>query len=223
MANHLAQMGFSVLAFDHLGAGQTAWEEGFSSEDMAWVPKVLGDHLGIRESHLVGFSMGGVLAQMGARLYPQFVKSLTLIGTFFDRDFMPKSPRDWPNTEEAMVEKMGTYVSRVFFEKNPLLMKSMAKQLLAQAQGPENRGAQLQTRAMAATDLGLYTKNPLSLPVFLIHGREDQIVPIGALTSMEALYPNHQVFIYEDGGHLLLAEKTKDLYGRVATFIRGLD
>ena len=79
----LVEAGFRVLRFDNRGIGKTDAPAGaYSSRMMADDTKALVDLLGIRHFHLMGVSMGGMIAAEYAVAYASDLKSLTLACTY---------------------------------------------------------------------------------------------------------------------------------------------
>ncbi|KAL3893999.1 MAG: hypothetical protein SGCHY_005520 [Lobulomycetales sp.] len=82
--DHLTSLpGYAVAILDNRGVGHsdpapTLWN---STHEMAKDVKDLADHLNWTSFHLVGASMGGMIAQELTLLAPQAVRSLTLIST----------------------------------------------------------------------------------------------------------------------------------------------
>lgn len=75
--------GFKCLTFDNRGVCQSAPCRGpIRIEDMAEDARALMDHLGWPKAHVVGHSLGGVVAQQLALAHPQRVSSLSLLCTF---------------------------------------------------------------------------------------------------------------------------------------------
>jgi 3-oxoadipate enol-lactonase len=73
---------YHVIAFDNRGAGRTSQPEGaYSIPQMAADAAALLDHLGIESAHIVGASMGGMIAQEFALRYPARVHGLVLACT----------------------------------------------------------------------------------------------------------------------------------------------
>ena len=73
---------YTVLRFDTRGHGQTSAPAGaYSLGQMADDLKGLLDGLGIKETHFVGLSMGGMIGQTFALKHPAMVKSLVLCDT----------------------------------------------------------------------------------------------------------------------------------------------
>jgi pimeloyl-ACP methyl ester carboxylesterase len=79
---HLAKY-CSVISFDNRGTGLSGKpEDGYGFDQQACDVIALLDHLGHRRFHLLGFSMGGAIAQEVAIRFPDRVSRLVLFGTF---------------------------------------------------------------------------------------------------------------------------------------------
>ena len=73
---------FKVIRMDNRGAGKSDRPDGdYTMEDYASDIAGLMDSLGIEKSHIIGHSLGGMIAQNFAILYPNRVDKLILINT----------------------------------------------------------------------------------------------------------------------------------------------
>lgn len=79
----LLEGGYRVLSFDNRGIGRTSKPAGpYSSEMLAADTKALVDEVGITDYHLMGVSMGGMIAQTYALNYSRDLRSVTLACTY---------------------------------------------------------------------------------------------------------------------------------------------
>ena len=82
-----ALAGYRVVSFDNRGVGRSSQPPGpYSSHQMAEDLKGLVDALDTSRFHLVGVSMGGVIAQEYAIAYPGDLKSVVLANTYAKAD-----------------------------------------------------------------------------------------------------------------------------------------
>ena len=79
----LLSAGYRVLRFDNRGVGQSSKPAGpYSSTMLADDAKALADSLGLTGFHLMGVSMGGMIAQEYALSYPEDLRSVTFACTY---------------------------------------------------------------------------------------------------------------------------------------------
>ena len=78
---------FKIVVFDNKGSGKSDKPEaGYSTQDMAHDTASLMKELGIESAHVVGKSMGGMIGQWLAILYPEKVRKLVLGCSSASRD-----------------------------------------------------------------------------------------------------------------------------------------
>lgn len=75
---------YDVVLYDHRGIGASSRAEGFTLADLVSDAAAVLDWAGIADAHVLGFSMGGAIAQHLALDHPERVRSLTLVGTWAD-------------------------------------------------------------------------------------------------------------------------------------------
>jgi 3-oxoadipate enol-lactonase len=77
------QAGYRVLSFDNRGVGRSSKPAGpYTTAMFAADTKALVDHLGITDFHLLGVSMGGMIAQEYAIAYPSDLRSVIFACTY---------------------------------------------------------------------------------------------------------------------------------------------
>lgn len=104
----LVGAGYQVVTFDWRDVGLSTWrsfrETPYSSADlvddvMSIIDDVGREHAGFDRVHLIGYSMGGAIAQLVAGLYPERVLSLTTLSGGYApsivRETTPRSEAVW--------------------------------------------------------------------------------------------------------------------------------
>ena len=134
LAKHLANAGFQVLYFDNRGAGKTEAFGTFSLADMAEDVCELWRELGIENSHVLGISMGGIIAQVLSQMAS--IRSLVLVSSTASQQYL-SADRGWPESLEGIEEKLSSYFDEGFYERNKLLVSMMAKNILEEISGQE--------------------------------------------------------------------------------------
>ena len=160
----------------------------YNLNDMALDGLSLLDHLNLKEAHVVGASMGGMIAQVMALNYPKRVLTLTAIMTTPGFDTQGLSG---PNEvfkiamkesfvlnllemeEEALfVIERALTGSRFPFNENSF--KEKAKKRIDQGINTSNA----QTAAVGASPNRFNRLKEIAMPTLIIHGTEDPLIPI---------------------------------------------
>ncbi|MDR2866868.1 MAG: alpha/beta hydrolase [Methanomassiliicoccaceae archaeon] len=76
---------YKVIAIDNRGGGKTIYSGKFTTDDMVSDIIALMNHLSVFKAHIVGWSMGGCMAQEIALRHPERVISLTLVSAYMRR------------------------------------------------------------------------------------------------------------------------------------------
>jgi 3-oxoadipate enol-lactonase len=122
-----AAAGFQVVTFDNRGSGSSGHPPGpYRSQQMAVDTKGLVDALQIAPLHLVGVSMGGVIAQEYAAAYPGDLRSVVLANTYAAPDpFTYAAFESWALIAQmagmpVMMRQQAPWVfSSYFYESQP--------------------------------------------------------------------------------------------------------
>jgi pyruvate dehydrogenase E2 component (dihydrolipoamide acetyltransferase) len=175
--------------------------------------------LGIDTAHLVGHSLGGAIAAVVAKQHPQGVASLTLIapaglgpeidGGFIDGFVRAQRRREMQEVLTLLVHDPAL-VSRQMVE-DVLRYKRLdgvqaALETIARAWFPEGHQA-VSIRAALAD---------LQIPVQIICGRDDRIIPVAQAERLADRLPVH---ILDAAGHLPHMEKSGEVNRLIAGFI----
>lgn len=220
LAKRLHSAGFSVLRFDSRGAGKTVYKGQFDLIDIAEDIAFLWKQLKIEHSSLLGISMGGWIAQITATSWPSHINKVFLISTSASKPTNTQLEQPWGTTLEDITAKLTNYFSDNFAQKNQLLIKSMAKQILQQINlGVFSDQTNAQRRAISCLNLDKVTQK-IERPTIIIHGAEDNIIPFEYAKELHNKIRESQLIKIENAGHLLLAEAPKNLFNHIYDFLK---
>jgi pimeloyl-ACP methyl ester carboxylesterase len=238
----LASRGFRVIRFDNRDAGLSTQidarvpnmaramaglkvEAPYLLDDMAADTIGLLDHLGIEAAHLVGASMGGMIAQSVAIAYPERVLSLTsIMATTGERRVGRPKLRVWgvlarraPRDKDAYVE----YFVRVFkligskgFPSDEGRIRELAAASYERAHRPAGTARQL-AAIMASGDRTEKLRR-VQVPTTVFHGRADPLVPFRAGRATAEAIPGARLVAIPGMGHDLPREVWPRLVDEIA-------
>ena len=230
----LAARGFRVIRFDNRDIGKSSKLSGgkrltpiellklrflkmpiaapYRLGDMAQDTIGLMDALGIKSAHLVGASMGGMIAQEIAISFPQAVRSLTSIMSTTGNPKVPPPSREAtavlmappPATkEEYFVRFAQTWKTlRVgSFPEDEALDRSRAERTYERGLNPAGVGRQL--RAILASGSRKERLRAVKAPTLVIHGTVDPLVRPEGGKDTAASIPGARLLMIEGMGHAL--------------------
>jgi 3-oxoadipate enol-lactonase len=219
----LLKESFDVISFDNRGMGLSSpVTEAFSIAEMAADTAALLDALEIESAHVLGISMGGMIAQELALAEPERVRSLTLGCSYCGG---PGSqlldPADFQKLAEAMASGDGQRVYRAMWELNvsPAFAADEGNYAgftaMTEALPASRRTIAFQLQAVAAHDTSARLPN-VTAPTLVVHGTADRILghPNGPLIA--SLIPGARLETLDDVGHMFWWEEP----GRSAELIR---
>lgn len=190
----------------------------YTVDDMADDAAQLLDHLGTGPAHVVGASMGGMIAQAMAIRHPGQVASLTSIMSNTGdrkhgrtkRSLLPKLARALPKDPSEVIEK-GVYGFSL--TSGPHFDPQVAELLLKEAYDRSYRpdGASRQGLAIAASRDRTWDLGRVRVPTLVIHGLVDPLVqPSGGIATARAV-PGAKLVMYPDMGHDLPRPRWPDI------------
>jgi pimeloyl-ACP methyl ester carboxylesterase len=168
--------------------------------------------VGARDAHVVGASMGGMIAQELAIHWPHRVKSLTsIMSTTGDPGlprpkpetlaiFMAPPPRTSDEYIEANVKAWRLLRNGQFPEEAP---RDRARATRAAARGFEAEGGARQMVAILASGSRKAALAGVKAPTLVIHGADDPLVPLAAGEDTARSIPNAKLVVIERMGHTL--------------------
>lgn len=249
MLDGLAARGFRVIAYDNRDIGLSQHLHGaaapspllammaarlrrplrlaYTLSNMAADAIGLLDALEIEAAHLVGVSMGGMIAQNAAALYPGRVLSLISVmsssgaaglpGPRADlaRRLMAKRPPNWSRDQAVIAgEEMLRLISFEDGARAPDAFRDMAGR--AYDRGTNPAGARRQLLA-AISD----TRRPerlarITAPTLVIHGRADALVPLAAGQDTARRIPGARLEVIDAMAHDLPPSQVERVVALIA-------
>lgn len=217
--------GFKVIVFDNRGMGNTGvGERPFTLEQFADDTAGLMEALGLPSAHLLGWSMGALIAEEVALRHPGKVNKLVLYAGYCDA-------RLFPATAEVvgkLTDRSGTpqeqgmrFISLLFPEDWLQGHPARIREVFFRPMGkipPETLIKQSQ-----AIDLwkGCCDRlNQILNPTLVISGTEDVIVPPQNATYLAGKIPKAQLELIENGGHGLMFQVPDKFNEKVVVFLR---
>jgi pimeloyl-ACP methyl ester carboxylesterase len=230
----LAVRGFRVIRFDNRDIGKSSRLSGgkrltplellklrflkipvqapYKLRDMAEDTVGLMDALGIKSAHLVGVSMGGMIAQEIAISFPARVRSLTSIMSTTGNPKDPQPTREAmanllappPNTKEEYFDRFAKTwkVLRVgSFPEDEARDRARAERNFERGLNPAGVGRQL--RAVLASGSRKERLRQVTAPTLVIHGTVDPLVRPWSGKDTAASIPGAKLLMIEGMGHAL--------------------
>jgi len=224
----LASRGFYVIRFDNRDGGLSTYPDAeYTLDDMAADAAALLDALGIPAAHVVGASMGGFIAQLVALDHPEHVLTLTSImsGPNGEDQVRPTPEANAvllapaPETREEQVA-LGLLAKRTLLgPADPYdepYEQARIERAIDRAYHP--LGFMRQLQAILAAKSRLPRLSTLNMPVLVIHGDADILVPVENGRKVAAAIPGATLLEIKGMGH----DIPKRVWGQVADAIAEL-
>ncbi|HVM98006.1 MAG TPA: alpha/beta hydrolase [Candidatus Acidoferrales bacterium] len=228
----LASRGFRVIRFDNRDVGKTTWFDHlgvpdimstvtaafarlpinapYLLKDMAADAIGLLDALNIDKAHIVGASMGGMIAQTVAIEFPARVLSLTSIMSTTGNPDLPQAKPDAmgvllappPTTREEAIAR-GITVFRTIgspgFPFDEADVRDRATRSFERGFNPA--GTMRQLVAILASGSRTEKLRAVKVPTLVIHGKDDPLVPLGGGQDTAGSIPGAELMVVEGMGH----------------------
>jgi pimeloyl-ACP methyl ester carboxylesterase len=218
---------FRVLAPDMVGFGYSDRPAGVDYGLSTWADQTVGlmDALGIQKAHLVGNSFGGAIALRIAAQHPDRVGKLVLMGSM-GVPFPITEGLDRVWGYEASFENMRKVLD-VFAYSRELVNDELAQvryegsiqpgfQEAFSSMFPEPRQRWVEAMTTPEEELRRLPHRTL-----IVHGREDQVIPVSNSYKLEELIENADLSVFSKCGHWSMIERTADFNRQVRDFFLG--
>jgi pimeloyl-ACP methyl ester carboxylesterase len=208
----------------------------YTLDDMAADTVGLLDALGIERAHLVGASLGGMIAQLVAARYPARAASLVSImsstGNPHPRVAIghpralrailsrPLDPTDVNHVVDHLVRVLGV-IGSPGFPTDQTLLRDRLERVARRGWYPAGTVRQL-LAVLASGD-----RRPLLAhivaPTLVIHGRDDPLVPLAAGRDTARTIPGARLEVIDGMGHDLAPGVLPILIDRIVRFCRSVE
>jgi pimeloyl-ACP methyl ester carboxylesterase len=218
---------FTVITLDNRGTGQSDKPiTGYAIANMARDVFELLSELGISNTYLLGYSMGGAIAQELVRQFPERVKGLVLCATMcggpraiYARQWVTRVMRnlDGLTPEEAArcIWKV-TYSPEYLANNRELVENQMRREI---AHRTPLHAADLQFQAFAEFD-GSKALADIGCPTLLLTGEIDQLISPHNSRMMVKLISGARLIVIPGCGHRVIWEATDECTSIVFRFLR---
>ncbi|ABB23753.1 alpha/beta fold hydrolase [Pelodictyon luteolum] len=218
---------FKVIVFDNRGMGDTGeGTEDYSIVRMADDTAGLMRALNIQQAHVLGWSMGSLVAQELAFRHPSLLSKLVLYAAHCDAQMFPPSLEVLSmltDTSGSPEERGMRYISVLFPEAWMEANGQRLKEIFYRPMGriPED----ITARQSAAIDAWSGTTERLPMldnPTLIITGSDDRLVsPHNARYLAEKIpQPHAQLCVVEHAGHGLMFQYPELFFEKVAAFLQ---
>ena len=244
----LASRGFRVIRYDNRDIGLSHKFDGvkapglvkmtllsklglkpkvpYTLADMADEGAGLLDTLGIEKAHIVGASMGGMIAQHFVSRHADKCLSLT---TIFSTTGNPKLPPAKPEAMKALVTRPDSTDEKVLVEHGMMVARTIG------SPGYPTEEARLRERTTASVRRSFYPEGPtrhlsaivadgdrrgmlkdVTVPTLVLHGEDDPLVPCEGGRDTAASIPGAKLKTIPGWGHDLPLELVDELADAIA-------
>ncbi|MGW6421853.1 alpha/beta fold hydrolase [Nocardia sp. NPDC055053] len=226
IVDHLGRRGYRVIRPDNRDSGLTEWKitpRQYYLRAIARDSVELLDHLGIEQAHVVGASLGGMVAQLLAIEHTTRVRSLcsimstphVIIG-MADGDVLQELTKPLPpERDEAIEQIVDLYTligSKTYADRER--RRALATHAYDRARHADGPARQV-TAAMIAPDRRKRLQQ-LRMPTLVMHGAEDSLIKIAGGEATHAAIPGSSYLPLEGMGHDLPAPLFDEIVTAIA-------
>jgi pimeloyl-ACP methyl ester carboxylesterase len=205
----LLEDAFDLILPDLRGFGQsTTVDSQYSMDDYAADLAGLLDHLGIQKASVTGHSMGGYVALAFAKNHPGRIRGLGLVSSQTPADPPDRKDGRYKTAAEVAEKGIGGVVDTMTpkFTSDEKLQGSA--RIILERQKPAAYIGALKAMAERADTTALLAS--LTIPVVIIHGDADSLIPVDRAREAKSVVPHAHFVELKGVGHLPMMEAAKE-------------
>ncbi len=219
----MLQAGLRVVSFDNRGLGRSSRPPGpYSSQGGATDARAVIEDLGLTDFHLVGCSMGGLIALEYALAYPAGIRSLVLANTYAAPDAYTRGVLDaWAivlaaGGMPAVMGQMAPWIfSPEFHASQPDVLAGFIDEMIRTPQSAESFAAQL----AVLHDHDCWDRLAgIAVPSLVVVAESDILIRPGLSARMLSRLPD-ATWVAVPGGHAAMWESRAAWNEAIITFV----
>jgi proline-specific peptidase len=230
---------FKVILMDNRGSGSSDHpDEPYTMKTLADDISGLLDFLQIDKVHLIGWAIGGTIAQYFTLNYPKRVEKLILISTLtkmpgsksgiemFKNSQLAFHEAKLKDPQKAFYDKMKNRFTRNFYKdmvQNPkkkfhgiFSTEDLMEQVIKDTSSPRD----IENRIDAVAELNILEKiSQISNKTLILAAEKDRITPKSSNIEIHEKLPHSNLMVFE-GGHYLPLEKASEVNQAIIEFLK---
>jgi 3-oxoadipate enol-lactonase len=199
---------FELILPDLRGFGESSTVDSFyTMEDIASDIAALLDHLEIEKTAMVGHSMGGYVALAFLRLYPERLTGLGWVSTQVLADAPDRRDGRYKSAAEVADKGIASVVETMTPKfTSDARLQEFARESMERQQPAGYIGA---LKAMAERLDSTPLLSSINIPVVIVHGDADLLIPLDRAREVKAALPNAHLVEIHGAGHMPMMEDKK--------------
>lgn len=217
----LAQTG-RCIAIDSVGYGQTVPPAGIEYGIKEWVRHAVRvlDALGIEKTWIVGNSIGGWVALQFAIDFPERLLGVVSMGTGGAKKTAALSGHAKPELSEAGIRRtLEQFVVDTSLVTDELVSLRYQSALNDTASDRLVEVISARDRDRDALPLDFEVLSKLEIPVLLIHGMQDVVIPVSRTYELLDVIPTADAHIFNQCGHWSQVERAAEFNQVIASYL----
>jgi 3-oxoadipate enol-lactonase len=221
---------FTLITLDNRGTGKSDKPlEGYALANLAADVCGVLDHLNIRRAHILGYSMGGAVAQEFVRQFPARVVGLVLCATMcggpqaiYARISVFRVMRELDGLQPDEIARRiwkVTYAPNYLAQNREKAERQMRREI---ANPTPLHVADLQFQAFSDFDCSAALPD-VRAPTLVLTGDSDELIPPGNSKIIAELVPGAELYVMRSYGHRLLWEASEECAALIGDFLEEAD